>query len=179
MIIEKAIIEQYEAVRAFYHSLIDGLQDSIYDIGWKKDIYPEPEYLRSSITKGELFIGIIGGQIIAAMVINHESNEGYQNVDWPTKANADEVMGVHALGVYPHYDGQGYAKELVGFAIKYAKENKQKSIRLDVLKGNVPAEKLYSSMGFKYHCTLPMYYEDTGLTDYELYELSLQRVSIL
>ena len=98
MIIEKAIIEQYEAVRAFYHSLIDGLQDSIYDIGWKKDIYPEPEYLRSSITKGELFIGIIDGQIIAAMVINHESNEGYQNVDWPTKANADEVMGIMLLG---------------------------------------------------------------------------------
>ena len=82
-------------------------------------------------------------------------------------------MGIHALGVYPHYVGQGYAKELVGFAIKYAKENNQKSIRLDVLKGNVPAEKLYSSMGFKYHCTLPMYYEDIGLTDYEIYELSL------
>ncbi|QQB18031.1 hypothetical protein [Veillonella parvula] len=57
--------------------------------------------------------------------------------------------------------------------MKYAKENKQKSIRLDVLKGNVPAEKLYSSMSFKYICTLPMYYEDTGLTDYEIYELSL------
>ncbi|MBS4892727.1 MAG: hypothetical protein KHX63_08960 [Veillonella sp.] len=57
--------------------------------------------------------------------------------------------------------------------MKYAKENKQKSIRLDVLKGNVPAEKLYSRMGFKYLCTLPMYYEDTGLTDYEIYELSL------
>ena len=82
-------------------------------------------------------------------------------------------MGIHALGVHPHYAGHGYAKELVGFAIKYAKENKQKSIRLDVLKGNVPAEKLYSRMGFKYLCTLPMYYEDTGLTDYEIYELSL------
>lgn len=88
-------------------------------------------------------------------------------------------MGIHALEVRPQQAGHGYAKELVGFAIKYAKENKQKSIGLDVLKGNVPAEKLYSSMSFKYICTLPMYYEDTGLTDYELYELSLQRVSIL
>ena len=70
-----------EAIRAFYHFLIDGLQDSIYDIGWKKDIYPEPEYLMSSITKGELFIGLIDNNIIVAMVINHESNEGYQNID--------------------------------------------------------------------------------------------------
>ena len=102
MIIEKATIEQYEDVRSFYHFLIDGLQDSIYDIGWKKDIYPEPEYLMSSITKGELFIGLIDNNIIVAMVINHESNEGYQNIDWPTKANVDEVMGIHALEVRPH-----------------------------------------------------------------------------
>jgi len=179
MIIEKATIEQYEAVKSFYHSLIDGLQDSIYDIGWKKDVYPDPDFLINSISRGELFIGITDGKIMAAMVINHESNEGYQNIDWPTKARIDEVLGIHALGVHPDYAGQGYAKELVSFVITYAKENKQKAIRLDVLKGNVPAEKLYSSMSFKYICTLPMYYEDTGLTDYELYELSLQRVSIL
>lgn len=43
----------------------------------------------------------------------------------------------------------------------------------DFLKGNIPAERLYSSMGFKYLHTLQMYYEDTGLTDYELYKLSL------
>ena len=42
MIIDKAGLEQFKDVRLFYHSLIDGLQDSIYDIGWKKDIYPEP-----------------------------------------------------------------------------------------------------------------------------------------
>ena len=30
---------QYADVRCFYHSLIDVMQDSPYDIGWKKDIY--------------------------------------------------------------------------------------------------------------------------------------------
>lgn len=127
----------------------------------------------SSISKGELFAGLINDQIMAAMIINHESNEGYNNFNWPTNANADEVMGIHALGVHPEYAGHGYAKELVRFAIAYAKANYQKAIRLDVLKENVPAERLYTSMGFTYLHTLPMYYEDTGLTDYELYELSL------
>lgn len=147
--------------------------DSKYDIGWKKDIYPEPDFLLSSIAKGELFVGLINNQIIAAMIINYESNEGYNNFDWPTKASDDEVMGIHALGVHPQYSGHGSAKELVRFAIEYAKQNHQKALRLDVLKGNIPAERLYSSMGFKYLYTLPMYYEDTGLTDYELYEFSL------
>lgn len=65
--------------------------DSKYDIGWKKDIYPEPDFLLSSIAKGELFVGLINNQIIAAMIINHESNEGYNNFDWPTKASDNET----------------------------------------------------------------------------------------
>ena len=49
----------------------------------------------------------------------------------------------------------------------------QKAIRLDVLKGIAPAEKLYSGLDFKYLHTLKMFYEDTGWTDYELYEYTL------
>ena len=97
-------------------------------------------------------------QIIAAMIINYESNEGYNNFNWPTRASDDEVMGIHALGVHPRYSGHSYAKKLVRFAIEYAKQNHQKAIRLDFLKGNIPAERLYSSMGFKYLHTLQMYY---------------------
>jgi ribosomal protein S18 acetylase RimI-like enzyme len=62
---------------------------------------------------------------------------------------------------------------MLRFAIDRARQEKQKVIRLDVLKGNVPAEKLYSGMGFEYLHTLPMFYEDTGWTDYELYEYRL------
>ena len=98
----------------------------------------------SSISKGELFVGLINDQIMADMIINHESE--------------DEVMGIHALGVHPRYSGHSYAKKLVRFAIEYAKQNHQKAIRLDFLKGNIPAERLYSSMGFKYLHTLQMYY---------------------
>jgi ribosomal protein S18 acetylase RimI-like enzyme len=55
----------------------------------------------------------------------------------------------------------------------YARAHQQKVIRLDVLKGNRHAEKLYSGMGFQYLHTLPMYYEDTGWTDFKLYEYLL------
>ena len=59
------------------------------------------------------------------------------------------------------------------FAIEAAQAAGQKAIRLDVLAGNVPAERLYEGMGFRYLGTIPMFYEDTGWTDYELYELRL------
>lgn len=173
MDIVKANGNQYEAVRSFYHSLIDGTQGSPYDIGWKKDIYPSPEYLQESIARGELFVGLENGEIAAAMILNHQCNEGYKKSHWHTQAAEEEVTVIHALGVHPVYSGKGYAKAMVKKAIEAAADQHQKAVRLDVLGGNVPAEKLYTKMGFQYMDTLQMYYEDTGWTKYELYEYVL------
>lgn len=174
MKITKASKQQYEAVRAFYHSLIDGMENSPYTPGWKKDIYPAPEFLRESIATGELFIGLLGESIAAVMVLNHECNKGYQGAQWRIEANDSEILFVHALGVHPDFCGKGYAKALVRKAVSLAEESGMKAVRLDVLRGNIPAERLYSGMGFRYIDTLRMYYEDTGWTDYELYEYVLQ-----
>lgn len=173
MIIKKTNPEQYPMVRAFYHSLIDGIVDFPYNAGWKKDIYPSPDYLIKTISNGELYIAIENDEIIAAMILNHECNEGYNEFQWPTDAEESEITVIHALGVHPSQMGKGYAKKMVKFVIETAKNNNQKVIRLDVLKGNVPAEKLYMGLGFEYLHTLSMFYEDTGWTDYELYEYRL------
>ena len=81
MRIRAARIEEYGAVRAFYHSLIDAMQDSPYLPGWEKDVYPTNEYLRDCIGRGELYLGKVGDEIAGAMVINHDCNEGYAAVD--------------------------------------------------------------------------------------------------
>lgn len=47
------------------------------------------------------------------------------------------------------------------------------ALRLDVLGGNVPAERLYTGQGFTYRGTVRMFYDDTGWTDYGLYEYLL------
>ena len=64
----------------------------------------------------------------------------------------------------------GYAKAMVQRAIDLARANGMKAIRLDVLEGNIPAENLYIGFGFQYMATLKMYYEDTGWTNFRLYE---------
>ena len=53
MKIIKARENQYEAVRAFYHSLIDGMKEFPYNIGWEKDIYPAPEFLWREYSCGD------------------------------------------------------------------------------------------------------------------------------
>ena len=114
-----------------------------------------------------------GEDIAAAMVLNHTCNEAYAQASWPTDAAPHEVTVIHTLAVHPQYTRKGLAKELVRFAIQRARSGGQKVIRLDVLAGNLPAERLYPSLGFTYVDTLPMYYEDTGQTDYKIYELKL------
>ena len=170
MTITKAKPNQAETVRAFYHSMIDAMAGSTVYVGWKKDIYPSPEFLADSIRRGELYTVLEKDQIVGAMVFNHEYNEGYRNFQWRTEADDSEIMVIHALGVHPNYAGKGYAKAMVQRAIDLARANGMKAIRLDVLEGNIPAEKLYIGFGFQYMATLKMYYEDTGWTNYKLYE---------
>ena len=107
------------------------------------------------------------------MVLNHEYNKSYRNYKWQTSAEDSELLIIHALGVHSDFYGKGFAKAMVRKAIAFARETKMKAIRLDVLGGNVPAEKLYRGFGFQYMATLQMYYEDTGWTDFKLYEYVL------
>lgn len=48
-----------------------------------------------------------------------------------------------------------------------------RALRLDVLGGNVPAERLYTGQGFARRGTVRMFYDDTGWTDYGFYEYLL------
>ena len=170
MTISKAEPEEYESVRSFYHSLIDALEGTKYHPMWQKDIYPAPEDLREAVEGRKLYVGRIDDRIAAAMVLNQKCNPEYNDAAWPVSLKPSEFMVIHMLGVHSDFAGQGLAKEMVRFAVKTAKAAGTKAIRLDVLKGNVPAERLYLGLGFAYVDTLQLFYEDTGRVDFELYE---------
>ncbi len=168
--ITKANPADFESVRSFYHTHIDQSQDSPFDIGWKKGIYPSDTYLREALASGELFVGIMDEQIISAMILDHHCNADYEKAQWTRLAKPEEVLVIHALGVLPAWSGHGIGKAMVDAALKMAKAVGCKAMRLDVLRGNVPAVKLYTRAGFCLVDTLSMFYEDTGWTEFELYE---------
>ena len=170
MEIYQAKPDEYPEIRGFYHSLIDALEGAEYTPAWKKDIYPAPEDLRNAIARGWLFYGRENGRIAASMVLNHQYNEKYNGAAWKVDAAPEEILAVHLLGVHRDFTGHGFGKEMVRYAFALARSTGVKAVRLDVLKGNLPAEKLYESLGFEYITTLPMFYEDTGWMEFELYE---------
>ena len=173
MEIIKAGPEEYKIIRAFYHSLIDALEGLEYSPAWKKDIYPTPEDLKEAVEQGWLYYAEDNGRIMASMVLNHKCNEAYKNIVWNVNADPEEILVIHMLGVHRDFTCQGVGKNMVRFALDHAKKTGMKAVRLDVWKGNLPAEKLYEGFGFKCVAITPMFYEDTGWSDFELYEYQI------
>lgn len=173
MNIRKATVGEFGLVRAFYHEMTDWLDTAPYGPGWKKDIYPSPEDISSALENGELWVCEENSKYIASMIVNSRSQEEYALVEWGVDATQDEVLLIHALGVLPQYHGRGIASEMVRHAITLAKSQNKKAMRLDVLSGNLPAEKLYPKFDFRLVSELDVFYEDTGLARYKLYELAL------
>lgn len=172
MEIRQADIDEYNEVVQFYDDIIDGMQGHKYHPMWQKRVYPTLEFLKDSLNKRQLYIQIVDGKIIGAMVINHYGN-GYDTVKWSVDAQNDEVDIIHTLGISVNLQGKGYASKLVEKAIMVAKENRRKTVRLDVLAPNLPAHELYKKHGFKLAETKELFYEDTGWTKFMLYELVL------
>ena len=54
-----------------------------------------------------------------------------------------------------------------------ARAGHKKAVRLDVLSACKPAEWLYTSCGFRFVEAKEMYYEDTGWTEYKMFELEV------
>lgn len=164
---------EFAAVRGFYHELIDMMEGSEFHPRWEKYVYPSDDFLRSSIERGELYVGMLGEEIAAAMVINGEGADGYDGAPWSVRAADGEFSVIHALGVLPPHHGRGFARELVRAAIDKTRAKGMKALRLDVLNGNLPAVRLYESEEFRLVSRVKLFYEDTGLTDFLLYEYAL------
>ena len=172
-LIRLAKIEEYDQVIKFYYDTIDMLNTSEFGSLWKKDVYPSNAYIYESIEKGHMWVYELDGQIISAMVLNHECNEGYKSVKWPTEAEKEQIFVIHAFGVLPSIHGKGIGSQMLKNAIEYAAEKNVKVIRLDVLADNVPAVRLYTKNGFSFVDSTCMYYEDTGWTDFKLFEYTI------
>ena len=165
--------DEFEAVRKFYFDMIDCLENEEYGPGWKKDIYPAPNELRDAIGGKELYILELDGNIASVMILNSSRGDGYERLEAESGIKGGDALLIHALGVGFEYQRRGLAETMVRHAIAVAKEKGCLAVRLDVLSGNVPAERLYPKLDFVYQYTVNMFYEDTGFADYKIYQLLL------
>lgn len=173
MKISQAKATEYGIVQEFYHELIPQMQAYPYYPTWIVGVYPDDDYLKTLTENGQVFLGLENGRAIGVVVLNHQPNEGYEDVPWQVSAGDDEVVILHLLGVLPEYWGKGFSDELLDFAAELSRSQGQKAIRLDVMEANLPAKKLYERNGYREIETIEMYYESTGRTGFTMYEKDL------
>lgn len=146
--------EETGAVCAFYNEVIEGLAGAQYSPDWAKDIYPDRTMLEGYVQRGEMYTGEAAGRLACAVVIDE----------------ADACVGIHLLAVHPDFRGMGLGREMVAFAIEAARKRGAEKICLDVTEGNLPAERLYASMGFGFVQSRRDWFTDEDYMDFREYE---------
>ena len=171
MIFRKAAKEEFYKIRSLYWNLIDQEKDDPSFPHWKKEIHLSDEMIQNSIEREELYVLADGDEIAACVIANDEEVEGYADAPW--QINSDEIIVLHVLAVNPGQRGKGLARRLVENVIELERKAGRKALRLDVIKNNTTAEKLYQKLDFRYIQTKTLYYDVVGKMTFKLYELVL------
>ena len=173
---QKANSSDFAATRQFYWDVIEDIHKNNTaneNLGWEKGVYPLDDFIQTSLEKGELYTLAEGGVLYACVILNSECNEGYLGCPWGITCEPEEVLIPHALAVHPRMQGKDIGKIVVGHVLDLAEQEHKKAVRLDVLGACKAAEALYRSCGFAFVAAKNMYYEDTGWTEYRLFERNL------
>ena len=67
------------ALRVLYNEIIEAMDASCWHAQWRKDGYPTDADLTQAAEQGNLHLALMGHFIVAAVVLNHECNPGYQD----------------------------------------------------------------------------------------------------
>lgn len=173
---QKANVDDFRIIQKFYWDVIENIHKNNINnenLGWEKGVYPSDDFIKNSLENGELYILIENETLYACVILNSECNEGYLGCPWSISCKQNEVLIPHALAVNPDLQGKGIGKIVVEYILKLAKAERKKAVRLDVLGACKVAEKLYTSCGFNFVAAKNMFYEDTGWTEYKMYEMNI------
>jgi ribosomal protein S18 acetylase RimI-like enzyme len=162
-----------ETVKKLYINVIENTPEIDKTARWVYGKHPTDEGLRSYIENGEMFL-LTDRDTVAGMVaiVMHQGTD-YEDIPWAEKLENDQVATLHLLAVCPDYRGRALGNTILELAGELAKQQGKKALRLDVLESNLPAQRMYEKAGYEYRGKQRWYAENTGWTNFLLYEKSL------
>ena len=172
-VIEKGTIKDIDVLESLYNELNDYLESGTNYPGWAKGIYPIRETAASGIADNSLFVLRINNEIAGSVILNHEPEAAYYQVEWDVETDYRDILVVRTLVVHPKYMKHGVGRKLMDFAKDYGCEEGMKAIRLDVSIHNTPAIELYERCGYKYIGTVDLGLNIPHLIWFKLFELAL------
>ena len=170
MKLNRATVEDYESIIAFYDDVTDRTPDMEQYTRWKKGLHPTHDGIRAYIEEGSMFLYKENDAIVGAMAVTMYQGEDYHAIEWSQQVLDNEAAVIHILAVSPAAQSKGIGSEMIREAICLAQTNDMKAIRLDALASNTPAHKIYKALGFEYRGKQHLYAENTGWTDFYFFE---------
>lgn len=164
---------ELESVKGYYINVIDNTPEIEKYARWVYGKHPADEGIRSYIENGEMYL-LMDQDTVAGMVaiVMHQGPD-YEAVPWAEKLESDQVATLHLLAVFPEYRGRALGNTILELAGELAKQQGKRAMRLDVLESNLPAQRMYEKAGYVYRGKQHWYAENTGWTNFLLYEKSL------
>ena len=145
----KAEEKHIDAIEGIYSRIIDAQEQGRLTVGWQRGVYPTRQTALDALKRGDLFVCVDGGQVVAAAIINRIQVPVYAEVGWLYPAEPDEVMVLHTLVVDPLRAGRGYGTAFVAYYESYAKNNGCPVLRMDTNEKNAAARRLYARLGYR------------------------------
>ncbi len=160
------------AVMDFYNEVVSYLQSHINYPLWDSD-RPSEDGIITAAAQGELYICIDDKEDILGAVVLSEDPEGdYDAGDWNESLRSGEYLCVHLLAVKPGSLKSGVGSFIMEECISLAQRGGYRALRLDLVPGNTPAERLYIKSGFTYAGTKDLKRNKVNIPLFDLYELN-------
>lgn len=110
------------------------------------ELYPDREILAEDISKHELIIGTLGGEIASIFVVNSECDEEYENGAWQYPDASFRV--IHRLCVNPKLQKRGVGADTMKHIEAELKKEGIETVRFDAFTQNPYALRLYDKLGY-------------------------------
>ena len=165
--------EDTDRIREYYRFVTDNTEHMPEYGRWIYGLHPSDEMIAEYVKENAVYFWEEEGDIIAAAVVTPYQPSDYHGIAWQVELEDDEVSVVHLLAVNPHFQNRGIAKKVMREIIAKAKETGKKAVRLDAIEGNLPAHKLYESLGFQMRGIRNWYAANLGHIDFYLFEYLL------
>lgn len=156
------------AAGAFYDRVVWDLTTHINYPKWMYREYPSEASARAMTEAGAQYVCMDRGEVIGAFVLNEDPQGSYEKGHWRQTLEPGTFLVCHALAVAPERKGQGIGRLMVEYCLALAKEQGYRALRLDIVPGNTPAQRLYESCGFREVETLDL---DRGYEQIPLFTL--------
>ena len=99
--LKPAVMSDLDIIRNLYYKLLDSSEIYSTILRWKKGVYPSDTDWLPYIKNNEMYLTLLDGDLVGAVVITKSQTKEYQNIPWQISVTDNEVSVIHLLAIDP------------------------------------------------------------------------------